>query len=862
MRLGSMFPAARTLAPQGPTLKELSASATSAVAKVTTPSGAIVKRKPGEFKVEWPKMPVQKPKDYRAITTAAEMIEYAGRCALTGFSSFDYETAPDDQERAEWNAYQQENKHLKEILADQISEAELQEKPEKAVIKALKNDYDKLIKEYEAHKEDFERSPLDPWRSKVCTASIAAAPHEARVIFIDHKKGRKMFEPQLSRSAARKLFFDILDRYYFADDKILKIAYNLSFETKQTAHYGRYITGRVADPFIMLIRCLQLVKPSVVKADEGAAAGKNLKAMTREYLGVQMTEFKKVLGKQQVQFFDEIDTDEDDGLIYSAEDSDYGLQQYLYWVEIAKQLPKYYDWLHNIEMPFMRVIGIMEYWGMSWDTKLSQQKREEAEAAQLQLQEDIRNLAKNSFGLDKLNAGAAGKTGDVRSLIFDTMKLAASSWGKTSSKTGERSASLDKEALLDMIFMLENKLNTLDEEKYLAVKLPEDWESRDPENDNFLSKDERQAIRIKHREFHPYKTEGIQLLNILQKIQKYATLLSSHIDGREKYLHPRTGRIHHNYGVWTETSRMNCFKPNGQNVPRSDHDELGVRSMYRAEDGKTFFFIDFSGFELRIISWKADEKVLQHIFNTGGDVHRKTASVANKIPESEVTKHQRSSAKPANFGICYGGTEYALQTTVKVELDLRWSLDTCYKLVCAVKEAYPGIPEYQKSIVLQAREDGYVETIYGFKRLLPNINNSNNFLRGQDERRAGNTPIQGSAADIMKRAQNAVYDKTGRDSRLFFERLDGGRSEEDALKGLILVHGHNDMIGQIHDEIAFQMDDDPERTKTAAAWVKSKMEEIPIEGFPVEVIAEAAIGYDWGHKTDFGKWLESLERME
>ena len=80
-----------------------------------------------------------------------------------------------------------------------------------------------------------------------------------------------------------------------------------------------------------------------------------------------MTEFKKLLGKQEVQFFDELNTEDPDAMNYSAEDSDYGLQQYKYWVEIAKQIPKYYTWLHEIEMPFMRVIGLMEYWGMAWD---------------------------------------------------------------------------------------------------------------------------------------------------------------------------------------------------------------------------------------------------------------------------------------------------------------------------------------------------------------------------------------------------------------------------------------------------------------------------------------------------------------
>lgn len=856
MRLGSMlFPQTKTLATAPkPTLQDLSASATASVGKglAAVNGTGVVKRKPGEFPITWPKMPVQKPKDYRPITTAKELIEYAKKCDLTGYASFDYETAPSDEERQRWAEFFKEyNKQLAQLSATLGAEQSL-EKPDKALIKSLKADIAALESQYKERQKEYAEAPLDPWRSKITTVSIAAQPHEARVAYLDHKEGRLLFEPSLSRESARKLFMDILDRNIFGNPKITKIAYNLPFETKQSAHNGKYINMPVVDPFIMLIRCLQVVAPNKVQADERAYQGKSLKAMTKEYLGVVMTEFKKLLSKAQVEFFDEISTDDPDGLNYSAEDSDYALQLYFYWVEIAKQIPGYDFWLHNIEMPFMRVIGLMEYWGMSWDTELAEQKRQEAAAKQAEYQEEIKRLAMETFGVE-VNPGAAGKTGDVRYLVFDLMKLPAASWSK---KTND--PTLDKEAILDMIFMLENNIISLDEEEYLAVELPADWESRDPESDPYLGKDERQAIRIRRREPHPYKEQGIKLLKIMQKIQKYATLLSSHVDGREKYLHPVTKRIHHNYGVWTETSRCNCFRPNGQNVPRSDHDELGVRTMYKAEDGKRFFFIDFSGFELRIMAWKSGDEVMIDIFNHNGDMHKMTASKATGKPMDQITKHERYSAKPANFGICYGGTEYALQKTVKTELDMRWSLETCAKLVRAVKEAYPRIPEYQRNIVLDAREKGYVSTIYGYIRRLDHINSSNNFARGCDERRAGNTPVQGTAADIMKKSQNAVYDKLGTDSREFFLRIDDGKPEAEALEGLLLVHGHNDMVAQIHDEIVFQMDDDPKRIKAAADWIKSEMEKKPIEDFPVPVVAEAAIGYNWGSKTDYEKWLKQL----
>lgn len=856
MKLSNLFPQTKTLAKTpAPTTKELSASATAAIGKglAAVNSTAVVKLRPGEFKIDWPKMPVQRPKDYRPITTAKDLIEYAKKCELTGYASFDYETAPSDEERRLWDAFVEEHNIRKAQLLGTLEAVVRNEKPEKALVKSLQKELAALEKAYAERSKDYQATPLDPWRCKIVTVSISANPHESRVFYLDHKAGRLHFEPDLSREAARKKFMDLLDRLIFANNKIIKVAYNLAFETKISASQGKYINMPVVDPFIMLIRCLQVVLPKKVQADERAYAGKSLKAMTKEYLGVVMTEFKTVLGKAKVEFFDELSTDDPDGLNYSAEDSDYGLQQYLYWVEVAKQIPGYYNWLHTIEMPFMRVMGLMEYWGMSWDTTLAQEKREEAAARQAEYQEDIRTMARDLFGVE-VNPGAAGKTGDVRHLIFDLLKLPAAQWSKLTSEPA-----LDKEALLDMTFILENNLLSLDEEEYLAVKLPEGWECMDPETDPYLGKAERQAIRIRKREPHPYREQGLKLLKIMQKIQKYSTLLSSHVDGREKYLNPVTKRIHHNYGVWTETARCNCFRPNGQNVPRADHDELGVRTMYKAEEGKRFFFIDFSGFELRIIAWKSHDPNMIEIFNTGGDMHRKTAATATGNPESEITKVERTNAKPANFGICYGGTEYALQKTFKTDYDMRKTLEECRILVDAVKTAYACIPDYQRDVVLSARELGYVTTIYGYIRLLPNINSSNNFLRGSDERRAGNTPVQGSASDIIKKAQSSVYDKVGEDSRVYFQRLEDGDDEPTALKDLILVHGHNDMVAQVHDEIIFQMDDEPDRIKTAADWVKATMEQKPVEDFPVPVIAEASVGYNWGNKVDYDKWLTSLE---
>lgn len=833
MNLGSLFPGSKTLAAVvAPTAQP---KRTVTAGGNLPPSLADLKdmKKPGEFNIVWPKMRTQGVKDYKVIITVEELENYLARCQETGLGGFDYETSGDKDHR----------------------EPPKDEEGNTVTGKAL-DSWTKSIN-------------LDPHKAEVCAMSLAAAPDEARAIFIDNP-GRKQFMPDLSRQAARELLFDTLEAHFFTNNKIVKIAVNMAFESKMTARYGKYILMPCADPFIGWIRTLQLVAPHKISNPKRPYTGKGLKPMTKEYFGVTMNNFQEILDRNKALFFDQVGCDTQDALIYCCEDSDYAVQHYLYWDEIAKQIPNsndvyktYSDWLKNIEMPFTRVTGLMEYWGMNWDSNVSEVKRQEATIVQQEAAAEIALIAKNVFGLD-INVGSAGKTKDVSSIIFDKMKLPAAAW---SDKT--KNPSLDGNALMDMIFMLENKLIDPNEEKYLEAELPEGWESIDPETDPHLDKAQRQRIRIAQRGYHPYKDVGIKLLELLRKIQKYATLLSSHIEGREKYVNSVTGRIHAHYEPWTETARLASSNPNGQNVPRPDNDVLGVRNFYKAAPGKVLLLEDESGFELRLTAWKGNCPVMIPTFLNNGDIHRKTAATNYGIPEDQVTKHQRSTAKPANFGSVYGGTEYALQATFKKE-GVRKSLPECKKLVNAVLKTYPGIPRYQREAVTVARETGYSETIYGFKRLLPSINSARDFERRQDERRGQNTPIQGSAADIMKKSQNTMYEKIGIDT-YYFNHIAGNGQDTYSLpvweefaaetKDLLAVtpfmkHGHTDMISQIHDEIITEIDDEPVLVKKYALWQKAVMEITPIKGFPLPLEAEASVAYSWGEKMSLDKYLE------
>lgn len=862
MKLGSLFGNIGTKQPLAKAPTNLTKQTTAAP---RTLAAALSKQlKPGEFAIEWGKPAPQQVKDYKAVLTLDELEDYLKRCQETGYASFDWETAASDETRAYYvplladlaDRTQELQNEINRISA--IPEKE-QSDTDKGVLASLSAEIKVKSKEYNEHKGVYLKTPLDPHQGAICTVSISAAPNESRVVPISHKVGKNI-APEMDRNAARDAVLDLMDKYLFHHKETLKIAVNLAFETKFAAKYGRYITGAVADPLILWVRCLQLGAPHRLKDLKKPSTGMGLKPTTKTVFGVNMQDFSQLLEQKGVDFFDEIDASVAEGLVYSAEDSDYGLQHYLYWKPIAEQLPGYAKWLHEYEMPFMRVIGLMEYWGMPWNKETAAGKYVEALQAQKDAADEIKRIIKEAVDVE-VNPGKTGKTGEVKAVLFTTMKMPIP---KTSEKTGL--PSLDEEALIDMRFMLENKLLDLKEEKYLAIPLPDGWEVINPDAaygapgfNGELSKDERGAIRIAQRDFHPFKDAGLALIAKLLKIQSYSTLISSHIVGREKYLNPVSDRIHAGYSTFTDTGRLNSFRPNGQNVPRTDNDDFKIRSFFAPKKGKILFFIDFSGFELRIIAWKSKDEVMIELFNTGGDMHKRTASTLTGKPESEIVKVERTSAKAGNFGIAYGGTEYALQKTFKTDYGIRKTLEECAAIVNAVKGTYPRIPEFQRNEILSARELGYSETIYGYKRLLKNINGPSARERGADERRAGNTPVQGSAADIMKDCQNKVYDEIARGtfiSRHSLEEATAILGPEAVAKPVILEHGKQDMIAQIHDEMVFEMDDDAESLEVAGAWIKEVMERAPLEGFPVPILADSSVGYDWSNKLDLADWLK------
>lgn len=288
-------------------------------------------------------------------------------------------------------------------------------------------------------------------------------------------------------------------------------------------------------------------------------------------------------------------------------------------------------------------------------------------------------------------------------------------------------------------------------------------------------------------------------------------LKSTYVDGLLKVIAP-DGRIHsHFQQTVTATGRLSSVDPNLQNIPVRT--ELGreLRRMFVAEQGRVLVDADYSQIELRVLAHVADDDAMIEAFRGGQDIHATTASKVYGVPVEEVTPQMRSSCKAVNFGIVYGISDFSLAQDIGV------TRKEAAAFIQSYLDTYPGVHHYMESIKQSARETGYVETLFGRRRALPELNSKNFNLRSFGERAAMNTPIQGTAADIIKIAMLRVRDRLKAEG--FEARL----------------------ILQVHDELILEA---PEHeAERAAALLREEMEHAA--ELRVPLVAEAKIGHSW-----------------
>ena len=274
---------------------------------------------------------------------------------------------------------------------------------------------------------------------------------------------------------------------------------------------------------------------------------------------------------------------------------------------------------------------------------------------------------------------------------------------------------------------------------------------------------------------------------IIEKIERYREtykLRSTYIEGLENAI-DEDGRIRSTFRQnIASTGRLSSQEPNLQNLPIKTDEGRAIRKAFKAGEGKVLIDADYSQIELRILASLSDDKNMQDAFNHGIDIHTQTASEVFHTPIDEVTKLQRSEAKAVNFGIIYGISDYGLSQNLNIPRARAKDYIDKYK------KSYPQIKEYMDNVVKLAKDQGYIETLFKRRRYVPEISSRNFNVRSFGERIALNTPIQGTAADIIKIAMIKTYEKL----------------KEEGLDAKIIL--------QIHDEIIIESsEEDKEKAR-------------------------------------------------
>lgn len=302
---------------------------------------------------------------------------------------------------------------------------------------------------------------------------------------------------------------------------------------------------------------------------------------------------------------------------------------------------------------------------------------------------------------------------------------------------------------------------------------------------------------------------------IVEKILEYRGLTklnSTYVEGLLPFINTQTNRIHsHFHQTITATGRISSTEPNLQNIPTRIEIGKQLRKVFKPSEGYIYIDADYSQIELRVLAHISKDENMVQAFKNNEDIHKQAASKVLGIPMEEVTKEQRSSAKAVNFGIVYGISEFGLAEQIGV------GRKQAQEYISQYLEKYNGIKKFMDDVVEQAKKDGYVETLFHRRRYIPELKSNNYMVRQFGARAAMNTPIQGTAADIMKIAMINVYKEL----------------QNNNLDAKIVL--------QVHDELILECNI---KDKEKAAEVLKKCMESAIE-LEIPIIAETSEAQTW-----------------
>ncbi|HEU0053279.1 MAG TPA: DNA polymerase, partial [Longimicrobium sp.] len=307
--------------------------------------------------------------------------------------------------------------------------------------------------------------------------------------------------------------------------------------------------------------------------------------------------------------------------------------------------------------------------------------------------------------------------------------------------------------------------------------------------------------------------QGHELPTLLMQYRQIEKLRGTYVDTLPRSVNPETGRIHTSFNqTVAATGRLASSDPNLQNIPIRTEMGAEIRRGFIPAEGTRFVAADYSQIELRILAHYSGDEAFVQAFRAGADIHRQTAAIVFGVPVETVTKEMRDRAKTVNFAVIYGIGPFALGR------QLGMSTAEAKEFIEAYFQRFPGVRRYLDEQVEKARHTGYVETLTGRRRYIPEINARNFNVRSFGERAATNAPIQGTAADLIKMAMIRIQDDLSRDA------VPGAK-----------------MLLQVHDELLFEVPRG--REEEMRELVRDRMEGAASLEVPLKV--EGGIGDNW-----------------
>jgi DNA polymerase-1 len=588
-----------------------------------------------------------------------------------------------------------------------------------------------LVKELESLKEfafDFETTHEDPMQAKLAGVSFSWEVGKAYFLGL-----RVPDTADLLLDDPRK--FDVghvlkMLKPVFENAGIKKIGQNIKYEYIVLWNYDIRLKGITFDTMV----ASYLQNPSKLNH--------NLEDISLDHLGHKMTTpITDLIGKGKAAItMDKVDIEKVSA--YCCEDSDVTLRAKNVLEKELKEkgLDKLF---HEVEMPLVEVLAIMEINGVTIDKDYLSRLSVEMDKKLAGLTKEIFDIAGEEFNINSPK--------QLSKILFEKLKLPIIKRTKTGISTDE-------------------------------------------------------DVLTKLAKSHP-------LPDTLLKFREFSKLKSTYVDSLPAIANPRTGRVHTSFNqTVTATGRLSSSEPNLQNIPIKTEEGRKIRKAFIASSrGNLLVSADYSQIELRVLAHLSGDKELISAFKQGSDIHSYTASLVFGIAEKEVTKDMRNMAKTVNFGIVYGMSPFGLSQSLGIDVS------KAKDFIDAYFTRYPGVKTYLESLVEEARKNGFVTTILGRRRYIPEIGSQDMRMRQFSERTAINTPIQGSAADLIKIAMIEIQ------SRL--EKLDTGAK----------------MIMQVHDELVF--DCPGAELDSVVKMVRDGMENV--RKLDVPLVAEVEFGHNW-----------------